>query len=261
MLEPVLLPGRDANQQRFRAESHCPIVVDLLVSMHARSREREVQQLWRPVRPARPNFALCSPTTESPPRPTDWRSRPDAELRAWAGDPFRAASVLRRRLLAGIDLCSAWSGNHTEQGALAEVDEILRRRRCQCHPDGSEPPVRHEQREQRATPCAQREQRATPCAQRDVRPDRRGGEPSGRREPPRHQPRSDVESPANTGVWKRGLAVFGTRLLGNPLFEIDALDLLTLLGVPLVLASRRCSRPICLPAATAGQSLAALRID
>ena len=54
-----------------------------------------------PCGPRGPNFALCSPTTENPPRPVDRRSRPDTELRAWAGDPFRAASVLRRRLLAG----------------------------------------------------------------------------------------------------------------------------------------------------------------
>ena len=49
------------------------------------------------------------------------RRRPDTELRAWAGDPFPAANVLRRRLLACAVL------NQTPRGAvdLVQVDVHL----------------------------------------------------------------------------------------------------------------------------------------
>ena len=47
------------------------------------------------------------------------------------------------------------------------------------------------------------------------------------------------------------LAVVATRLLGGLLFEVDALDPLTFVGVPLVPAPRHCSWPTCRPAAPA----------
>ena len=43
--------------------------------------------------------ALGSPTAENLPRLADRRRCPDTRLRSWAGNPFRAANLLRRRLL------------------------------------------------------------------------------------------------------------------------------------------------------------------
>ena len=71
-----------------------------------------------PCGPRGPNFALCSPITENPSRPADRRSRPDTELRAWAGDPFPAANVLRRRLL-GQRLGAGVGGTRYGTGALS----------------------------------------------------------------------------------------------------------------------------------------------
>ena len=48
------------------------------------------------------NSALGSPTAENLPRLADRRRCPDTRLRSWAGNPFRAANLLRRRLLAPI---------------------------------------------------------------------------------------------------------------------------------------------------------------
>ena len=54
------------------------------------------------------------------------------------------------------------------------------------------------------------------------------------------------------GALGLALAVVATRLLGGLLFEIDALDPLTFVGVPLVLGVAASSQPGCRPAAPAG---------
>ena len=55
---------------------------------------------------------------KNPPRAADRRSRPDTELRAWAGDPFLAANVLRRRLLVSR-IASPLAVDH---GGSARID-------------------------------------------------------------------------------------------------------------------------------------------
>ena len=57
----------------------------------------------RAAREDRILLSVRQPPKIHPARPTG-EARPDTELRAWACDPFRAASVLRRRLLASQQL-------------------------------------------------------------------------------------------------------------------------------------------------------------